>query len=563
MKKLLFVFVIFFMMGGSKAQSLAEARKLLHYERYDGAAHQIHSVLQTDAANSEAWLLLTQVYVHQKRIPALRDTLGRMPAAAAQQPLGLCAYGQLFLEEHRKDSAMVYFNRALQMTREKDVPVLLAVARAEERADSTDANYAFAIDLLNKAIKREKRNGDIYIGLGNIYRRMMDGTNSYKAYQDALAQDSKDAEAMYRLGTIFVTQNNPDSYLKYFNDAVAADSLYGPAWYELYYHYYFRDVNKAMECLDHYIAASDASIENDYLVTDLLYASRKYSAAIDRAQQLIAQQGKVTEPRLYKLIAYSYKEQHDSLKALDYMKQYFREQHDTGFVVKDYSTMGEIYASLGQPDSAVAYLVKAGGMEKDSAQRIEYAKKLAALYKEQKDYSNQALWLSKYYTGNSKSTNLDLFNWGLAHYMAKEYPNADSVFGLYETKYPDQDFGYYWRARCDAAMDTAMSTGMAIPHYLKLIEIDSKDSTNKTNRKHLIEAYGYIAAYKANTEKDYAGSIDYFGRLLVLDPGNADAMRYIVILKKNMAKLEAKGDAAKGDATKGEAAKAESAKGDK
>lgn len=563
MKKLIFVPVIFFMMGGSKAQSLAEARKLLYYDRYDGAAHQLHSFLEANPINSEGWLLLTQVYIHQKRVPALRDTLSKMPYDVQQQPLGICAYGQLLLQQHRKDSAMSCFQKALQMTKEKDVPVLLAVARAQETADSTDANYAFAIEVLNKAIKRDKRDPDLYVELGNIYRRLMDGTNSYKAYQDALAQDPRDVEALYRLGKIFVTQNNPEMYLKYFNDAVAADPLYGPAWYELYYHYYFRDVNKAKEYLDHYIAAADPSIDNDYLVTDLLYSSRKYPEAIDHAQRLISNQGKVTEPRLYKLIAYSYKEQHDSLKALDYMTRYFQVQHDTGFVVKDYSTMGEIYASLGKPDSAAVYFVKAGNLENDSTARIEYTRKLAGLYKQQKDYSNQALWLGRYYCGNSKASNLDLFNWGLAHYMAKEYTPADSVFGLYETKYPEQDFGYYWRARCDAAIDTAMASGMAIPHYTKLIEIDAKDTTNKTSRKHLIEAYGYIAAYKANTEKDYAGSIDYFGRLLALDPGNGDAARYIAILRKNMEKAAARGATAKGAAEKGEGSKGDAARGDK
>lgn len=557
MNRLLLFALIFLMMGGSKAQSTAEARKLLQYERYDGAAHQLHSFLQGNVANAEAWLLLTQVYIHQKRIPALRDTLSKMPYDAQQQPLGICALGQLLLQEHHRDSAMVYFDRALKMTKEKDVPVLLAIARAQETADSADANYAFALDLLNKGIRRDKHDVDLYIEMGNIYRRLIDGTNSYKAYQDALAEDPHNVEALYRLAKIFITQNNSETYLKYLNDAVTADAMYGPAWFELYYHYYFRDVNKAKDCLDHYIAASDHSVTNDYLVTDLLYSSRKYAEAITRAQQLIAQQGKGVEPRLYKLVAYSYKEQHDSVKALDFMKQYFQLQRDTGFVVKDYSTMGEIYASLRQPDSAAVYFVKAGEIEKDSTQRTEYARKLAGLYKELKDYSNQALWLGKYYSGTARATNLDLFNWGLAHYMAKEYTHADSVFGLYETRYPDQDFGYYWRARTDAAIDTAMAEGMAIPHYLKLIEVDGKDSANKTNRKHLIEAYGYIAAYKANTEKDYAGSIDYFGRLLVLDPGNQDATRYITILKKNMEKAASRGGAAKAEATKGEAAKSD------
>ncbi|HEV2480248.1 MAG TPA: tetratricopeptide repeat protein, partial [Puia sp.] len=534
MRKILtFAVCTFFFMGGSKAQSTAEARKLLYYERFDGAAHELQSLLKTDPNNSEAWWLLTQTYIDKHRVPALRDTLQQMPPAVRQQPLGLCALGALALEEHKNDSATAYFNQALTLTKEKDPSILLAVATAEQSGDSTTAKSAIA--LLDKAIKRDKHDPEIYVALGNVYRRLMDGTNAYKAYEDALAQDSKAVDAMYRIGKIFATQENPEMYLKYFNQAVATDSLYAPAWYELYYYYYFRDVNKAMECLDHYVAATDPGIENDYLITDLLYASRKYQAAIDHAQQLIAAQGKVTEPRLYKLIAYSYKELHDSTRALDFMKQYFTEQVDTGFVVKDYSTMGEIYDELGQTDSATFYLVKAGNMEKDTLQRREYAKKIAGLYKKQKDYANQAIWLGRYYVGNNKATNLDLFNWGLAHYEAKEYPMADSVFGMYCTKYPDQCFGYYWKARSSAAIDTAMTAGIAIPSYMKIIDIDGKDSTNKLNRKHLIEAYGYIAAYKANTQKDYTGSIDYFERLLALDPGNQDAARYVAILKKNLA----------------------------
>lgn len=539
MKRLLFIAITFFLMGGSKAQSIAVAQKMLFYGRYDGAAHQLHALLQTDPSNTEAWWLLSQVYVHQHRLPALQDTLRNLPAAVRQQPMALCSEGLLFLVKHQKDSAASRFNEALGETKQKDPHVLLAVATANETdpADTTDARYA--IQLLNKAIRRDKHDPRLYVALGDAYRRLMDGDDSYKAYSAALAQDGKAVDALYKLGKIFVTQNNADMYLKYFNDAVQTDSLYAPAWYELYYHYYFRDVFMARRCLDHYIAASDPSTENDYLLTDLLYASRQYTAAIDHAQRLISLQGKVPEPRLYKLIAYSYKELHDSTRALDNMKRYFAAQTDTGFVEKDYETMGEIYSMLGRPDSAAVYYVKAGAMEKDSTQRIAFAKKLAGLYKDRKDYSNQAIWLGKYYTGNAKATNLDLFNWGLAHYMAKEFPMADSIFGLYETKYPDQDFGYYWRARCDAAIDTAMTSGMAVPHYTKLIEIDSKDTTKQLNRKHLIEAYGYIAAYKANTEKDYTGSIGYFEKLLSLDPGNKDAERYVGILKKNLSRMEA------------------------
>jgi cytochrome c-type biogenesis protein CcmH/NrfG len=544
MRKFLFAGLMLFMMGGPRAQSITESRKLLYYERYEGAAHQLQALLNTDANNSEAWWLLTQVYLHRHQLQQIKDSLRQMPASISEQPMALCARGQVLLEEGHKDSARAYFNKALLITKEKDAVILSAIAQAHQGADSGDALYA--VELLNKAIKKEKHNPELYVELGDAWRRLEDGGQSYKAYQDALAEDSKYAKALYKSGKIFVTQNNPEQYLKYFNDAVTADSLFAPAWYELYYHYYFRDVNKAMDNLIHYIAASDPGIKNDYLVTDLLYSSRKYQEAIQKAQQLIDHQDGVSEPRLYKLIAYSYKELHDSARALDFMQEYFRKQQDTGFVAKDYETMGEIYDLLNRPDSAVSYYVKAGSLEKDSVQHRAFAKKLAGLYKKQKDYSNEALWLGVYYDGNKKATNLDLFNWGLAFYMAKEYPKADSVFALYETKYPDQDFGYYWRARSDVAIDTAMQTGMAIPHYLKLIDIAEKDTANKTNRKHLIEAYGYIAAYKANNQKDYAGAIDYFGKLLELDPVNQDARRYIEILKKNQNRAESKASATGG-----------------
>jgi len=558
MKRMLLVFTILFMVGGLEAQSIAEARKLMYYERYDGAAHLLQALLHTDPSNAETWWLLTQVYLHRNKAAAIHDSLLLMPAIVNQQPLALCAYGQVLLAQHKKDSAVLCFNKALTDTKEKDPVVLLAVAKGYQDVDS--ANAVYAVDLLEKAIKKDKHNAALYVSLGNAYRRMLDGADSYKAYQDALAQDGKDVEALYRLGKIFVSQENPEMYVKYFNDAVTTDSMYAPAWYELYYHYYFRDVNKAMDCLQHYIAASDPGIRNDYLLTDLLYSSRKYEEAIRHARRLIDQQQQITEPRLYKLIAYSYKELHDSVQALDYMQQYFRQQTDTGFVMKDYETMGEIYDQLSRPDSAVLFYVKAGNMEKDSLKRFDGDKKLAELYKKLKDYHNQALWLGKYYQGNDRATNLDLFNWGLAHYMAGEYPMADSVFGLYETKYPDQDFGYYWCARSAVAIDTAMMTGIAIPHYLKFIDIAVKDSTNKTIRKHLIESYGYIAAYKANTQKDYTGAIDYFGKLLVLDPGNTDAGRYVNILKKTLAKMGAKTGST---AEAAEATKTESAKADK
>ncbi|HTL08588.1 MAG TPA: hypothetical protein VL307_10040, partial [Chitinophagaceae bacterium] len=161
-----------------------------------------------------------------------------------------------------------------------------------------------------------------------------------------------------------------------------------------------------------------------------------------------------------------------------------------------------------------------------------------ALYKAQKDYQQEAKWLGKYYAVKPSPSNVDLFNWGLASYLAKDYPTADTIFTMYETKYPNEEYGPYWRAKTNAAIDTAMEMGLAVPHYMHLIEVLEKDSTGQANKSHLIEAFGYIAAYKANTQKDYESAVDYFEKLLALDPNNSDAKRYVEILKKTIAKNE-------------------------
>lgn len=289
-----------------------------------------------------------------------------------------------------------------------------------------------------------------------------------------------------------------------------------------------------MNYLQKYIAASDYDPQNDFLLTDMLYAQGKYQQAIDHAMLLMKDKS-IASPRLNKLIVYSYKEMGKPQLALPYIKNYMAAGVDTAYALNDYKTMGDIYAALeGGEDSAAACYIKASDLEKDTALKMDYYKKLGKLYKKIKDHEKEAFWLGKYYNANPHPGNVDLFNWGIASYLGKDYHVADSLFTLYETKYPKEEFGYYWSARSSAAIDTTMEQGLAIPHYKGLIDLADADTTAHISKKHLVEAYGYIAAYMANTEKNYESAIDHFEKLLELDPQNDDARKYVAILKKNL-----------------------------
>lgn len=524
--------------GLLSAQSVKEAKQSFYYENYNTAATTLHQSLKSNPADADAWYWLTQTYAVQNKADKGRDTLAKAPADAQNAHLYKVAMGHLLLQQNKKEEAQVYFNDALKSTKEKNSEVLAAVARAHVETKAGDANYA--IELINKAIKRDKKNETLYALLGDAYRKLNNGTEAFKAYKEAIDKEKNFAEAYHKLGKIFKTQKNADVYLEYFNQAIEADPNYAPAYYELYTHYFYYDAAKAMDYFNQYVAKSEPSIEHEYARTDLLYINKQYQEAIAKAKGLLQKEGEEAPARMYKLIAYSLQGLKDTAASLTYMNQYFAKEVDSNFVVKDYETMAELYATMdGMADSAAHYYQKAINLEKDSTTLYAYYQKVADLYKNTQNYSQQAKWMGKYYTNNSKATNVDLFNWGLAHYRAQEYQLADSVFGMYVAQHPDQGFGYYWQARSNALLDTNMAKGSAIPHYENLIRVIEKDTAaSDTDKKWLIEAYNYLAAYQTNTLKDYAAAIAYFEKVLEVDPGNEDAQRYIAILKKN---LEASG----------------------
>jgi len=125
------------------------------------------------------------------------------------------------------------------------------------------------------------------------------------------------------MGQIFSAQKNPDVYLEHYLKAYAIDSTYAPVLEALYDHYYFRDVKLARKYLEKFIAASDYSLQKENRLTDLLYLTGDYQKAINSATSILDRAKDSVQPRLYKLIAYSYAAIGDSVKATSYLNEYF------------------------------------------------------------------------------------------------------------------------------------------------------------------------------------------------------------------------------------------------
>lgn len=533
MKKITGTLIITFMFSTVLvAQDAAEVEQLLDNERYESAEAILEKKLNTDGVMPDISYLLVKTYLEQDKVEEVKDFISKYKLSDSPEsdPLDRITYARYLLQKGDKAGADAIFNSILENKKNRKNPSLL-MAMAEVNISEPKGDASLALEWLKMAADKDEDNPSIFILEGLAYRKLSDASKAYLAYQQALKKDKNNVKAHYLLGKIFTAQKNSEVYLEHFMKAYEVDSTYAPVLEALYDHYYNVDVRIARKFLEKYIANTDHNIQHDYRMTDIYYLTGDYDRAITEALKLIDTEKEKAQPRLYKLMAYSALKSKDSLKALEYVNQYFSKEQPAKFIAADFELKAILTeAQPGAEKGAIEYYSIAAEMDTLVANKLKFATAIIKLAKKADMASIQAYWLGKLYQWKDKTNNIDLFNWGLAHYTAAEYLKSDSVFTLYTERYPEDIFGYYWRAQSNAAIDTSLIEGLAVPHYIRVTEIGEKDK--EKNKKMLLKAYGYLGGYEANTRKDYVQSLMWFEKYLELDSENADAKRYAETLRK-------------------------------
>ena len=112
--------------------------------------------------------------------------------------------------------------------------------------------------------------------------------------------------------------------------------------FELFYYYYFRDVNKAEQYLNQYVANQDQGTDIEYLKTDFTYAKGDFAGAKTKAQQLINQYGDKVNPRMYRMIAYTSDTLGDLAGAKQAMNTYLAKADPESVLPGDYLELANI-----------------------------------------------------------------------------------------------------------------------------------------------------------------------------------------------------------------------------
>ncbi|MCW3106405.1 MAG: hypothetical protein JWQ09_911 [Segetibacter sp.] len=521
------------------AQSVDEARKSLYYGRTTSAKQALDKLIAANSKDANAIYWLGQTYLAMDSIGGARQVYQNALNAGVNDPLVWVGMGHVELLEGKKDAARQRFEAAItnSIKKKKEDPTILnAIGRAEADGPATVGDAAYGIEVLKRAAALDPTNADIFTNLGINYLKLGpdQGGNAYEAFTNALKADPKNARASFRLGKIFQSQGNSEKFLDYFNTAVTADPAYAPGYLELYDYYSNRDVNKAKEYLEKYIANSDKDCSTDAAYADYLFRAGKYQESLNKAKAMEAG-GCKNYPGLKVIYAYDYERLGDSLQARSNIESYLTTVPADKIKPAIYEFAGKLLLKFpGQEATATSYLEKAMNADTVTANRIAYINTIAESLGKSGNYAEQLNWYRKLAAVKPELSARDLYFFSDAALKAGNYAAADSVGRMYIQKFPDQPQGYSGLAKAAIAADKDTTAGSAVPAVMQYIQYMEKTDKEKYKNT-IISNYGYLVYVHANVQKDYPAAIKDLEGILAVDPTNTYAQSTIEQIKKAMA----------------------------
>ena len=439
------------------------------------------------------WLGLADIATND--IAGARSLYDKALAANGNAPLILAAMGQVDLMQGKSSDARQRFEAAITASHGRkgnDPNVLNAVARGNiepytEANKQGDLDYAIA--KLNESAQINANNSETYLLLGNAYRKKRDGSSAVQNYRKALQLNPSLAIAAYRTAMLFKTQTiyatGPwDIVQENLNQAIAADPKFAPAYAELYYYnlLYKKDFPTAESYANKYISNSDPSVENDYLKAQTAFVQNKFTEAISTAKNIVAQTNNNPNPRVYRLLGYSYLGAKDTTAACDAVNQFFTKAKEEDVIGQDYLLHA---TACGRNDPNVIRSDVAKAVQIDSDQKrqlIMLNEAIKSAHENNQRSLEAALQELSFKIRGANANPAELFQIGLNYYLGGNYQKADTLFKGYATAFPDSIYGYYWTALALSRIDTTMEQGLVVPDFEKSIQIADNDKVRYKSR---------------------------------------------------------------------------------
>ncbi len=324
-------------------------------------------------------------------------------------------------------------------------------------------------------------------------------------------------------------------------ETVQTDPAYGPAWLALYNYYAERDVNKAKEYIEKYIAVSDKDCETDLFYADYLFRAGKREDALAKATALENSCNGDNMPNLYKLMSTIYDRMGDSVQARKYLLTYLTKQLPARVTAADYAVYANLVARFNGTETEVEdYMNKSFALDTSIESKLKNAAALGELYNKQNNLCVSAKWYSVASFLKPVLSATDYYYWGDAVTKCMNaqtdtlvrrgmYLTADSIYQQYALNFPTQVQPFSFRANVGKLYDRDTSMGTALPAIYAYTSFLMKDTSK--NKAGIIRNYYYLIPYFAKL-KSYDKALEAANAILLLEPTNEYALKVKQLLVK-------------------------------
>lgn len=492
------------------AQDVSAGKKLIETYQWNKANKLFIDLVKANPADPSLKFYLAETYFALGQVDSAESNYAKGPEYA----LSIAGLGKITLSKGDTVKAKEIFNKAIK-AQKKNGDLYGYIADA-------CISYDFP-KLAEQYIARGKdittKSPGIYMAAGNLAAWKGNAGDAANAYENAFYYDKNLVFAKVKVGLIYTESRSWDAAAKAFNEAIAVDANYPLAYKGLGDMYY--KSGKFQEASDNYkkyFSLSEVTLEDNYRYAFILFYNKEYAAATKMIQDLLATDSK--NPVLLRIQAYiSYELGVDEKKkvtnaqsiesAYSNITKFFELQPVKKLLSSDYEYLAKIQIAKGLDSLAPDNYKKAFLMDSSRLNLLDDGAKVAVK-------SGKFLKAADFYNIMNRvapeNLGVNTFKMGQMYYFeavkndtAKadtiirraNLIKADTIFQTVARLIPSSPLGYFWAARTESQIDLMNTNQVGLPFntwdkLVKLVETEGQLTKRKTE---LFEAYNYFGSY--------------------------------------------------------------------
>ncbi|GHV57345.1 hypothetical protein FACS1894182_05920 [Bacteroidia bacterium] len=546
-----------FAIAGAAAGTNERGIDLYRAELYDAAKiFFLQQNNQSTQEQAENYYYLGETYYALQKVDSAAYYYAKAIATNSEYPFGYVGEGKLALSKGDMKAAETSFKTAVGLAK-KNVSVQTTIAEAYIDA----GKFPQAEEALTKAEKINKKYSGIYMVRGSMALKENKREQAYSWYEQAIYFDPNDKVAYLKLAKAYEGAN-PKAALDYLDKLIKIDPDYIPAYALI------GDINResgmyyqALDAYEKFISIPGVPVLQHERYAQLLYFTDQYQKSLQQIDYVLKQDP--ANPVMHRIQAYDHFKLGEIALAARELGEFLKNNPEDKHIYQDYITYGQALIKDKQSEVAIAALQKAAQLD---ASKAEVYKELASAYEATKNYPEAILQYEKYFqvAEPAKLRASDYLFYGLDNYYSaaiyiddaylatrttpEQKQDDDTAFRKYINQgnaaftevinlSPESFLGYLSQARLNAFVDLkeqesrgAAMKGYAKPYYEKALQVMLNANDDGKRKNEILEAYDYLASYYLLLD-DKTTAVDYYKKILEIDPANQKALTVLTQLK--------------------------------